>query len=101
MATKLTLEKIKKFFSTYKYGITFVLFLVFVTFFDQNNFIKQARAKRDISHLKKEIKFYQDAIKNDHTKINAINSSLDNLETFAREEYLMKRENEEIFIIKE
>ena len=73
----------------------------YVTFgaclFDEIILIK----KRDISHLKKEIKFYQDAIKNDHTKIKAINSSLDNLETFAREEYLMKRENEEIFIIKE
>ena len=101
MATKFTLENIKNFFSKYKYVITFVLFVVFVTFFDENNLIKQVQAKREISHLEKEIKFYQDAIKSDHNKIKAINSSLDNLETFAREEYLMKRQNEEIFIIKE
>ena len=72
-----------------------------ITLFDQNNLIKQAQAKREISHLEKEINFYHDAIKNDQSKIKAINSSLENLETFAREEYLMKRENEEIFIIKE
>jgi len=101
MATKLTLDNITKFFSTYKYVITFVIFVAFVTFFDQNNLIKQVQAKREISHLEKEIKFYQDAIKNDKTTIKAINSSRENLESFAREEYLMKRENEEIFIIKE
>lgn len=101
MALKLTLEKITKFISTYKYAMTIVVFLVFVTFFDEHNFIKQTKAKIEISDLKKEIKFYEDAIENDRNKINAINSSLDDLETFAREEYLMKRENEEIFIIKE
>ena len=78
-----------------------MLFVLFVTFFDENNLIKQVQAKREISHLKKEIKFYQKAIHHDQNKIKTINSSLDSLETFAREEYLMKRENEEIFIIKE
>jgi len=101
MAIKLNIDTITKFLSSYKYVITFVVFVVFITLFDQNNLIKQAQAKREISHLEKEINFYHDAIKNDHSKIKAINSSLENLETFAREEYLMKRENEEIFIIKE
>jgi len=101
MAAKLNIDTITKFLSSYKYVITFVVFVVFITLFDQNNLIKQAQAKREISHLEKEINFYHDAIKNDQSKIKAINSSLENLETFAREEYLMKRENEEIFIIKE
>ena len=57
MATKFTLENITHFFSKYKYVITFVLFVVFVTFFDENNLIKQVQAKREISHLEKEINF--------------------------------------------
>ena len=54
-----------------------------------------------LADLQKEIAFYKQNIATDQAKLEALNSSLENLETFAREEYLMHKPNEEIFIINE
>ena len=70
-------------------------------FFDDNSLISRAKSRTEIANLEKEIKFYRQNIESDKAKIDALNSSLENLEKFAREEYLMKNENEEIFIIDE
>lgn len=101
METKSTFWKYPLRILKNKYLITLVVFVVYILFFDQNSLIKRAQAARDISDLKKEIQYYRSAIMTDKAKIDALNSSLENLETFAREEYLMKRADEEIFIIKE
>lgn len=50
--------------------------------------------------LKKEIKYYRDKIEQDAKKLEELHSSDENLEKFAREQYLMKQPDEEIFIIK-
>lgn len=88
-------------FVTNKYAITLLAFVVYIVFFDSNSLISRAKSQTEISNLEKEIKFYRQHIETDQAKIDALNSSLENLEKFAREEYLMKNENEEIFIINE
>lgn len=88
-------------FVTNKYAITLLAFVVYIVFFDDNSLISRAKSRTEIANLEKEIKFYRQHIKSDKAKIDALNSSLENLEKFAREEYLMKNENEEIFIIDE
>ena len=47
------------------------------------------------------VRIYKDVIKTNKQKLNELKSSHQNLEKFAREQYLMKKENEDIFIIKE
>lgn len=88
-------------FVTNKYAITLLAFVVYIVFFDSNSLISRAKSQTEISNLENEIKFYRQHIETDQAKIDALNSSLENLEKFAREEYLMKNENEEIFIINE
>ncbi len=84
-----------------KYLIVFVLFAVFVTFFDDHNLIKRWKTAQKINKLEKELEFYQEKIKDTKKQKNELESSNENLEKFAREQYLMKKENEDIFIIKE
>lgn len=84
-----------------KYLIVFVVFAVFVTFFDDHNLIKRWKAAQKISQLEKELKYYQEEIKATKRKKNELQSSNENLEKFAREQYFMKKQNEDIFIIKE
>ena len=84
-----------------KYLIVFLLFAVFVTFFDEHNLIHRWKMSRKISQLEEELKFYQEEIKTTRQKKNELQSSDQNLEKFAREQYYMKKENEDIFIIKE
>jgi len=84
-----------------KYLIVFVLFAVFVTFFDNHSLIHRWGTHQKIVEMEKELKFYQDDIKASKQKKNELQSSRENLEKFAREHYFMKKESEDIYIIKE
>jgi cell division protein FtsB len=49
--------------------------------------------------LEKDKMFYEEKIKSDQAKLEELESNPANLEKFAREQYLMKKANEDIFII--
>lgn len=53
----------------------------------------------EIRDLKNQIEYYQEKTETDKRKLNELRSDKDNIEKFARENYLMKKENEEVFII--
>jgi len=95
-----TIKKLKSVLLN-KYLIVFLFFAVFVTFFDEHNLINRWKSTQKINRLEEELKFYQDEIKSTRQKKNELQSNKENLEKFAREQYLMKKENEDIFIIKE
>ncbi len=82
-----------------KYTITSLIFLVWLTFFDRNNLVEKMQLRSKIATLKREKAYYQDKIEEDNRKIKELLSSKENLEKFAREQYLMKRPNEDIFVI--
>jgi cell division protein FtsB len=84
-----------------KYVIVFLAFTVFVTFFDEHNLIQRWKSYKKINQLEEELDFYKEEIKATKLKKNQLQSSKENLEKFAREHYLMHKENEDIFIIKE
>jgi cell division protein DivIC len=84
-----------------KYLIVFLAYTVFVTFFDQHSLIHRWQTHQKITQLEKEYKFYQEEIKSNRQKKYELQSSNNNLEKFAREHYYMKKENEDIFIVKE
>ena len=57
---------------------------------------------KDLSNLKelrREKAYYIEEIKSDSVKLNELKTNIKNLEKFAREQYLMKRDNEDIFIV--
>lgn len=84
-----------------KYTIVFVVFIVFVTFFDNHSLIHRWETHRRIVEMEKELKYYQKEIKDTRQKTNELRSNRENLEKFAREHYYMKKESEDIYIIKE
>ena len=78
-----------------------LLFVVVMLFlFSDSNIIKRVESDREIRGLKKQIEFYRKKTEEDKIKLHELKSDKDNLEKFARENYLMKKENEEVFIIK-
>lgn len=99
-STGTTGKKIRKIFIN-KYLIVLVVFVVLVTFFDNHSLIHRWQTHRRIVEMEKELKFYQEEIKATKQKKNELRSSKENLEKFAREHYYMKKENEDVFIIKE
>lgn len=82
-----------------KYTMTLLIFLVWLTFFDRNNLVEKMQLSRKITTLEKEKDYYLKKIEEDNRKMQELLSNKDNLEKFAREQYLMKNKNEDIFVI--
>ena len=80
--------------------IGILLFIVIMLFFfSDTNIMKRINSDKEIKTLKNQIEFYRKKTEADKTKLNELQSDKDNLEKFARENYLMKKENEEVFVI--
>ena len=77
--------------------ILFIIVMLF--FFSDSNVMKRLESDREIKSLNKQIEFYRKKIEADKAKLHELKSGKDNLEKFARENYLMKKENEEVFVI--
>ena len=67
-------------------------------FFDDNNLFLQLDRKRQLNALLKSKAFYEAEISNTQHTLQNLQSSLASVEKFAREHFLMKRDNEDIFI---
>ena len=78
--------------------IIFVIFAIWMLFFDANSLVIHNELNNDIKALEDEKEFYLKEIENDNKELEKL-STEEGLEKFAREEYYMKRDKEEIFII--
>ena len=76
-------------------------FLVVIVFLDENSLIQRAQPKREISTLKSEIARYRKQYEEDTRKLKELMNNPEALEKIAREKYLMKKPNEDIFIFEE
>ena len=85
-------------FISNKYLLILILFFIWMFFFDTNSFFIHNELNHDINALEDNKEFYKEEIKNDKVFIEKMQDS-DEIEKFAREEYFLKKENEEIFII--
>ncbi len=89
----------RKTFYTNKYFIAFFLFAVYITIFSQNNLIERIDAIQRRNDLIKQKEYYLRLIKEHTEKIKELTTNKELLEKFVREEYLMKRKNEVIFLV--
>jgi cell division protein DivIC len=89
-------EKLKN-----KYYISIIVFVVWIAFFDRNDFISQYTYNQKLKQLKRDREYFLNEIKKDRKNLDELISNSKNLEKFAREKYLMKKENEDIFILVE
>ena len=82
-----------------RYVLTFILFLVWMTFFDQNDFITLYHLKSELRDIRKEKEYYRHQIEETRENLEDLFNNNEKLEKFAREKYLMKKDDEDIFII--
>ena len=76
-----------------------LIFLVWVTFFDDNNLISQYQQRRELNLLLRQKKYLTDEIKKNKDTYRSLTTDVKFLQRFAREKYLMKRPNEDIYLI--
>ena len=84
--------------SYFKYVIITVVFIIWMTFLDTNSFQIHNELDNEINMLEKKKQALIEETKKDKELINKL-KNIDSLEHFARENYNLKKENEEIFII--
>jgi len=94
---KVIFRKIKPFLN--KYLITMVVFLAFIIFVDENNVIRRVQYETKIRELKQDIRHYRKLSEESESKLNRLHSSDAELERVAREDYLMKKPNEDVYIV--
>jgi len=84
-----------------KFFIATALFILWVSFFDDDNLIERFQYLRESRQLKKDKEYYIKKISDDSERLKELKTNKENLEKYAREQFLMKKDNEDVFVIVE
>lgn len=68
-------------------------------FFDQHDIISQIKQRADLQKLQDDKQYYSDEVANTKSDLDELLADPEKLEKFAREKYLMKRDDEDVFVI--
>lgn len=78
--------------------LTIVVFILLLVFFDRNNFIDRREVQKEIEELEVQKAYYLERIKEDSTVLTKLKDDA-YLEQYAREHFLMKREEDVVYIL--
>ena len=84
-----------------KYFLSAGAFIAWMLFFDPKDVFTQMQHKKELKELQQSKAWYQKEINKEFIEIQQLKNNPATIEKYAREIYLMKRENEDIFIIAE
>ncbi len=87
------------FIRQHKYWITVLVFAVIIGFLDENSLVRRVGYEREISQLKDEIEKYKGEYNESTQRLNELTTNPEAIEQIAREKYLMKKPNEDIYVI--
>lgn len=82
-----------------KYIIALLASALWMTFFDQNSFVFQSKIAKELNVLSARKKFYINQNAQLQKQKRDLETNISNLEKLAREKYLMKRDDEDVFVI--
>ena len=82
-----------------KYFLATTFFISWMLFFDHNDLFLQRARVGELSALKETKAYYQEQINQTRKEVESIRANSASLEKIAREKYMMKKDNEELFII--
>lgn len=84
-----------------KYVITILIFVVLLLFSPNNNIIYYFKIKKQCTEVEKQKNFILEEIKQDSIRSVELEKNIRAKEKYGREKYLMKAENEDIYVIKQ
>jgi len=82
-----------------KYIAVTLAFLVYVALFDSHDLISQISVRIELRQIRDEISYFNQNTEDAKTQIIELSSDDKKLEKFAREQYRMKRDNEDLFVL--
>ena len=98
------MSRIKDFYNKYlsrinAYWLVTIVFFALTFVMGDSSLYKRYTYDEKIRSLEKEIKHYQKEIEINSKKLNDLHTDKEGLERFAREEYFMKKPNEDVYIL--
>ena len=99
------MQKIKAFFLNLPpifrniFFLTGLVFAVWMVFFDENNLMVQYSRRKELIALQKKSNFYKHEITKVEKQYQELIANSETQQKFARENYMMKKDNEDIFVI--
>ncbi|HEX4876341.1 MAG TPA: septum formation initiator family protein [Chitinophagaceae bacterium] len=84
-----------------KYFLSFAAFCAVMLFLDRNDLFTQMERRKELRELQQSKRYYTSQIEAESKELEALKNNPATLEKYAREKYLMKRDNEELFLVSE
>lgn len=81
-----------------KYFISLIALIVWLLFFDKNDVFTQRELIQKCHKLQSEKQYYINEIASNNANLSELKTNKKSLETFSREKYLMKKENEDVYV---
>jgi len=82
-----------------KYLLAGSFFLVWMIFFNEKDLISEFKRKAKLKELQKSEQHLSETIKETKFELSQLKTNAQTIEKYAREKYLMKKDNEDLFII--
>ena len=82
-----------------RYLLLSYAFVLWMTFFDRNNFIEQYKLRVHLNDLKQKKDYFAAQIKVVKQERQELFTNAESLEKFAREQYMMKKPGEDLFVM--
>ena len=93
------LRTVSSFFRN-KYLLTASCFVVWMLFFDRNDLFTTLERNKELRQIEEGKRYYQKEIAENSKIAYDLKSNPAAIEKYAREKYLMKRDNEDLFLIR-
>ncbi len=84
--------------ATNKYLLTAIVFVVWVGYFDRNDWFSQRQRERDLESTKENISYLRAEIADMKAQRDGLKNDPKVLEKFARENYRLKKDNEDVYV---
>ncbi|MCF8340474.1 MAG: septum formation initiator family protein [Chitinophagaceae bacterium] len=82
-----------------KYLLSSVFFIIWISFFDRFNVFQIIKRKQELTQLTERKQHYKKEIEKSKTELLNLRENSINIEKIAREKYLMKKDNEDLYTI--
>jgi|KBSMisStaDraftv2_1062788.scaffolds.fasta_scaffold00307_31 cell division protein FtsB len=84
-----------------KFLLTATGFMVWMLFFDHNNIFVQLERRGELNDLKDTKHYYEMQVSATQKELDELQSNAASIEKAAREKYLMKKDNEDLYVVAE
>ncbi|MBK9531760.1 MAG: septum formation initiator family protein [Chitinophagaceae bacterium] len=83
-----------------KYLLTGAFFVIWMVFIDQKDILAGFESREKLNKLQKSEQHFKQLITESQIELDLLKNNAQSIEKYAREKYMMKKDNEDLFVVK-